>query len=177
VLVPADTWASKCLFDVALQTPGPAFVRLMRDPLFDLYEPGDSFRMGGSHVVLAGNDVTIATYGDIVFEAIGAAGILSAEGIRAEVIDLYSLKPFDRETLLGSLDKTGALVVAENHQKRNGLGYELSNFCLKHKIVAFDNLGLEDTFAESGSYNKLLGKYGLSKFHIAEAARRLLRRI
>jgi transketolase len=102
--------------------------------------------------------------------------MLAKNGIRAEVIDMYSVKPFDRETLVRSLDKTGALVVAENHQKRNGLGYELSNFCIKNKVVPFDNLGLEDTFAESGSYGKLLEKYGLSKTHIAGAARHLLRR-
>jgi len=176
VLVPADTWAAKKLFDVAMQTPGPVFVRLMRDPILDLYEPGDSFRLGGSHVVIEGSDVTIATYGDILFPAIEAAQLLAAEGIRAEVIDMYSVKPFDREGLLKSLDKTGALVVAENHQQRNGLGYELSNFCLKNRVVPFDNLGLEDTFAESGSYGKLLEKYGLSKTRIAEAAKRLLRR-
>jgi len=132
--------------------------------------------MGGSRVVIEGSDVTIATYGDIVFEAIGASAILAKEGIRAEVIDLYSVKPFDADTLVKSLDKTGALVVAENHQKRNGLGYELSNFCLKRKVVPFENLGLEDTFAESGSYAKLLEKYGLSRGHIAAAARRLLGR-
>ena len=176
VLVPADTWAAKKLFDTAMRTPGPVFVRLMRDPILDLYEEGDAFRMGGSHVVLEGSDVTIAAYGDILFEAIGAAETLAKEGIRAEVIDLYSVKPFDADTLLASLDKTGALVVAENHQKRNGLGYELSNFCLKNKVVPFDNLGLEDTFAESGSYGKLLEKYGLSGGHIAAAAKRLLRR-
>ena len=176
VLVPADTWAAKKLFDVAMQTPGPVFVRLMRDPILDLYEESDGFRMGGSRVVIEGSDVTIATYGDIVFEAIGASAILAKEGIRAEVIDLYSVKPFDADTLVKSLDKTGALVVAENHQKRNGLGYELSNFCLKRKVVPFENLGLEDTFAESGSYAKLLEKYGLSRGHIAAAARRLLGR-
>jgi transketolase len=176
VLVPADTGSSRKLFDVALQTPGPVFVRLMRDPILDLYEMSDSFRMGGSHVLIEGSDVTIVTYGDIVFEAIEAAAILAKNGIRAEVIDMYSVKPFDREALIRSLDKTGALVVAENHQKRNGLGYELSNFCLKNKVVPFDNLGLEDTFAESGSYPKLLEKYGLSKTHIADAAKRILRR-
>jgi transketolase len=149
----------------------------MRDHILDLYEPGDPFRMGGSHVVIEGTDVTIVSYGDIVFEAIGAAGILAKNGIRAEVIDMYSVKPFDREGLLKSLDKTGALVVAENHQRRNGLGYELSNFCLKNKVVPFENLGLEDTFAESGSYGKLLEKYGLSRARIAEAAKRILGRV
>ena len=176
VLVPADTWSSRKLFDVALQTPGPVFVRLMRDPILDLYETSDSFHMGGSHTVIEGTDVTIVTYGDIVFEAIEAASILRKDGIRAELIDMYSLKPFDREALVRSLDKTGALVVAENHQKRNGLGYELSNFCIKNKVVPFENLGLEDTFAECGSYRKLLEKYGLSKTRIADAAKRILRR-
>jgi transketolase len=127
-------------------------------------------------VVIEGSDITIASYGDIVFEAIGAAAILEKEGIRAEVIDLYCVKPFDREALVRSLNKTGALVVAENHQKRNGLGYELSNFCLKNHVVPFDNLGLEDTFAESGSYSRLLEKYGLSRHHIAQAAKRILGR-
>jgi len=173
VLVPADTVAAHKLFDVAMMNDGPVFVRLMRDPLFDIYDDTDSFELGGSTLVREGADITIATYGDILFQAIEAADILAADGIGAEIIDMYSVKPFDSERLLASLSKTGALLVAENHQKRNGLGYELSNFCLKNMPVPFDNLGLADTFAESGNYYKLLDKYGLSKNHIAEAARRI----
>jgi len=174
VFVPADTVAARKLFDAAVTTPGPVFVRLMRDPLFDIYEEGDDFVPGGSRVVREGKDITIVTYGDILFQALEAADMLVEEGIEAEVIDMYSVKPFDRETLLASLAKTGALLVAENHQKRNGLGYELSNFCLKQKPVAFDNLGLDDTFAESGAYYKLLEKYGISKHWIVKTAHLLI---
>jgi len=174
VLVPADTISSKKLFDVALATPGPVFVRLMRDPYYDIYEAGDEFSLAGSTLIREGSDVTIVSYGDIVFQALAAADELAQEGIRADVIDMYSIKPFDTTTLLASLTKTGALVVAENHQKRNGLGYELSNFCLKHKPVLFDNLGLDDTFAESGDYDKLIDKYGFSKNCITKSVKRLI---
>ena len=89
------------------------------------------------------------------------------------LVDRYD-QPFDRQALLKSIGKTGALLVAENHQRRNGLGYELSNFCLRRKTVLFDNLGLRDTFAESGNYEKLLEKYGISSNWIVNTARRLI---
>ena len=176
VLVPADTTASRKIFDQAIQTPGPVFVRLMRDPLFDIYDDNDGFEPGGSHLVREGEDITIVSYGDILFQALEAARELAAQGIQAEIIDMYSVKPFDRETLKDSISKTGALLVAENHQQRNGLGYELSNFCLKHHPVPFDNLGLRDTFAESGNYYKLLEKYGISANWIVKTAKDLIER-
>lgn len=176
VLVPADTIATRKIFDVAIQTSGPVFVRLMRDPLFDIYEDGDSFEIGGSHRVREGEDVTIVTYGDILFQALEAARTLEQNGIQAEIIDMYSIKPFDRQALLASIEKTGAMLVVENHQRRNGLGYELSNFCLRHRPVVFDNLGLRDTFAESGQYAKLLEKYGISSNWIVKTATELVKR-
>ncbi len=169
VLVPADTVSAAAMPVLALNTPGPVFVRLMRDPLFDIYGEDETFEMGGSTCVRAGSDVTIVSYGDILFQALEAADRLAEQGIQAEVLDFYSVKPWDEKGLMASLDKTGCLVVAENHQKRNGLGYELSNFLLRNRPVPFDNLGLADTFAESGNYYKLLEKYGMSAGHIADA--------
>jgi transketolase len=171
VLVPADSAAARGLFDVAMTTPGPVFTRLMRDPLFEIYGPSDTFALGGSTKPRAGADVTIVTYGDIVFQALQAADELASGGISAEVLDFYSVKPWDTRALSESLAKTGALVVAENHQARNGLGYELAAWCLKHAPVPFANLGLAHTFAECGPYAKVLAKYGLAAPSIAEAAR------
>jgi transketolase len=167
VLVPADTVSASAAFDIALATPGPVFTRLMRDPLFDLYGAGDKFQLGGSKVVRAGKDVTIATYGDIVFQSLAAADELAKRGIDAEVIDFYSIKPWDQATLAASLKKTRALVVAENHQKRNGFGYEAAVWALMNDPVPTALIGLEDTFAESGSYQKTLEKFGLSGSAIA----------
>ncbi|NJL72334.1 MAG: hypothetical protein HC888_12530 [Candidatus Competibacteraceae bacterium] len=175
VLVPCDAVSARAAFDLALDTPGPVFTRLMRDPLWDIYPAGERFSIGGSKVVRSGSDITIATYGDIVFQALEAADRLARRGIEAEVLDMYSVKPFDSRGLLKSVARTGALLVAENHQRRNGLGYEGAAFLLKQGMaVRFDILGLDDKFAESGNYFKVLGKYGLSGAKIAAAALRLL---
>ncbi|MDC0335923.1 hypothetical protein OAN24_03375 [Pseudodesulfovibrio sp.] len=168
-LVPADTASAKAMPQLAFETPGPVFVRLMRDPLFDIYSDDETFEIGGSKCVKEGTDVTIVSYGDILFQAIEAAEALAEKGISAEVLDFYSVKPWDEKALLASLDKTGCLVVAENHQKRNGLAYDISNFLLKNRPVPFDNLGLCDTFAESGDYYKVLEKYGMSASHIIQS--------
>jgi transketolase len=174
VLVPADSAAARGLFDVAMTTRGPVFTRLMRDPLFEVYGPSDPFVLGGSRRPREGADVTIVTYGDVVFQALLAADELASGGISAEVLDFYSIKPWDTAALAQSLAKTGALVVAENHQARNGLAYELATWCLKHAPVPFENLGLADTFAECGPYAKVLAKYGLAAPSIAEAARKVV---
>lgn len=175
VLAPADTESARKSVDVCMQTPGPCFVRLMRDPFFDIYRPDEEFHLGGSKVIRFGKDITIATYGDIVFQALEAAEELAKSGIDAEVIDLYSVKPLDYATVRSSVEKTGRLLVPEDHQKRNGIGYELAAYFLREYPIPFDHMGLEDTFAESGSYYKLIEKYGLSSAHIVERAQRLIK--
>ena len=176
VLVPADSAAASAAFDIALATPGPVFTRLMRDPMQELYGPNETFTLGGSKIVRKGKDVTLATYGDMVFQSLLAADELAKQGIDAEVIDFYSLKPWDQAALGESLKKTGALVVAENHQKRNGFGYEAAVWALQNAPVPTELIGLEDTFAESGAYLKTLDKFGLSGAKIAEKTARLVAR-
>jgi len=176
VLVPADTLAAKNCVDLVMKTSGPCFVRLMRDPLYDIYGPEDSFHMAGSHCLREGGDITIAAYGDIVFQALEAAETLSERGIEAEVLDLYSFKPLDYASVRKSIEKTGHLLVAEDHQKRNGMGYDLASYCLREYPVPFDHIGLEDTFAESGDYQSLIEKYGLSAAHITEKAEQIIKK-
>lgn len=176
VLVPADTVsAAKCV-DIVMQTPGPCFVRLMRDPFFDIYTKDEKFEMGGSKLLREGGDITIASYGDTVFQALEAAESLSREGIEADVLDLYSFKPLDYAAVRKSIEKTGRLLVAEDHQKRNGMGYDLASYSLREFPVPFDHIGLEDTFAESGDYYKLIEKYGLSARHIVDKAKAIVKK-
>ncbi len=176
VLVPCDEVSAGKLFDTAMQTPGPVFTRLMRDSLYNIYNDNDVFEIGGSHIIRTGSHITIATYGDIIFQALEAAEILAGEGIEAEVIDFYSVKPFDQCSLEKSITKTGVLLVAENHQARNGLGYEMAAWAIKNHPVVFNNIGLEDTFGESGEYLQILDKYGISARCIAERTRELIKK-
>ena len=174
VLVPADTTAARRCVETSFSVKGPVFNRLMRDPLFDIYPESEEFPLGGSKLLREGSDVTIVSYGDMVFQALAAAEELAKNGVEAEIIDLYSIKPYDQTAVLKSISKTGALVVVENHQAKNGVGYELAHLCLTHHPVPFANLGLKDTFAESGSYDQLLDAYGLSAAHVVDAAKRII---
>lgn len=174
VLCPADSAAAAGCFDTAMATTGPVFTRLMRDKLFDIYPSGEEFPLGGSKTLRKGTDITIVSYGDIVFQALEAAEILAKSHIEAEVIDMYSIKPFDASVLDASVSKTGALLVAENHQQRNGLGYELAHHILKTNPVPFDNAGLDDVFGESGDYSRIIDKYGLSAPKLADRAMKIL---
>ncbi len=176
VLCPCDERSAAEMFDLALGTPGPFYVRLMRDALMNVYGNSDTFTLGGSKTLESGSDVTIACYGDMVFQALEAAAALSKEGISAEVIDFYSIKPLDAAALTASVAKTGRLLVVENHQRRNGLAYAMSNLLLSGGIsCGFAGLGLDDTFGESGSYIKVIEKYGLGAGSIADKARALVR--
>jgi transketolase len=170
VFAPCDTISASRMFDLAVKTAGPVYTRLLRDPFFDIYEEKDVFVRGGSHVLVSGRDITIVTYGDMVFQALESAEILGKRHISAEVIDMYSIKPPDWQGIKTSVGKTGALLVVENHQKRNGLGYDIGIQLLKNCPVPFDNLGLDDCFAESGNYLSIIDKYGLSARYIADAA-------
>lgn len=174
VVCPSDPVSAAGMLDLALETPGPFFTRLMRDPLFELYKPDERFPLGGSKLLRKGKDLTIVSYGDIVFQALEAADRLAAAGIEAEVIDAYSIKPWDVEGITASVKKTGALLVVENHQARNGLGYDMGIHYLKNMPLPFDNLGIPDTFGESGDYLKVIDKYGISVNHIVPAAEKLV---
>ena len=177
ILVPADTNAARKCMDTVLDTAGPVYLRLMRDSYYNLYDESADFPLGGSHRVLEGADITICTYGDLLFQAVEAAEGLKERGVRAEVLDLYSIKPFDWAAVKASAEKTGSLIVLENHQKKNGLGYEIAFNLLKEGIsLPFEILGLQDTFAETGNYYKLIEKYGLSAGKIQETAMSLIGR-
>ncbi len=175
ILVPADTASARACIEEVIDVPGPAYLRLMRDSYYDIYSGSDTFPVGGSHRLIEGSDITIVSYGDVLFQAIQAAEALKEAGYSAEVLDLYSVKPFDWEAVKASVSKTGALLVAENHQKRNGLGYQIAYNLLREKMgVPFEVLGLQDTFAETGAYDSLIEKYGISSCAIQESAKTLV---
>lgn len=175
VFAPCDTASTRAIFDVTMETKGPVYCRLMRDSYYELYDESTTFHCGGSNTLVEGSDLTIVSYGDILFQALEAAKELRASGISVEVIDAYSVKPLDWESIRASIKKTGHIIIAEGHQQRNGMAYEIATRMAKDGISAkFNHIGLKDTFAESGSYPLLLEKYGLSAKHIIDCASEML---
>lgn len=161
--VPCDTNSARAIFDLSINTPGPFYTRLLRDSYYELYDEKAEFKVGGSNIIRKGSDITIATYGDSVFQALLAAENLEKVGINCEVIDFYSIKPFDYETLNNSISKTKRLFCVENHQRKNGMGYEIADYLITNGIfIPYKHIGINDTFAESGKYLDVINKYGIN---------------
>jgi transketolase len=120
--------------------------------------------------------VTIASYGTALHRSAAAARALAAEGIEAEVLDFPTLKPFDRELLLESVGKTGALVTVEDHSLVGGLKSIVAECLLEAGLaVRYRGLGIDDIYTESGKTAELRSLYGIDEAAVLRAARELAR--
>ncbi len=176
VIMPADTVATKELVSEAVEHEGPVYLRFTRDPVPVIYDNSFSFQIGKALTIREGNDVSLIAIGDMVCKALEAADILRKEGIQARVIDMHTLKPIDKETVIKSAQETGAIVTVEDHTILNGLGSAVAEVAGENKPVPLKRIGLKDTFAESGKYEELLIKYKLSTKDIVEAAKEVIKK-
>lgn len=175
VLSPADEHAMAACVRLAVETDGPFFIRAGRPKAKILYSGPEGFTVGGSRQLLDGGDITLAAHGLMVAECVQAAEILDAEGIEARVLDLYSIKPLDREAIRNAAAETGALVVAEEHLADGGLGVRVAQVVAEEAPCPMEFVGLSG-YAESGTPDELLDKYGMRAANVVEAARKCLAR-
>ncbi len=174
VLVPADYESAKAAIRLAAATDGPVYVRMGRAKVPQVYEPGFQMALGGSRVLRAGGDVTLLACGVEVNEALKAADALAAEGIDAEVVDVYSVKPLDEATILASVKKTGRVVTCEEHSVYGGMGSVVASLLAVAQPTPMRMIGTRDTFGTSASFEELMAHYGVDAPAIAAAARDLM---
>ena len=173
VLVPADYPATRAALRLAATTPGPVYVRMGRLPVAAVYDDDVELSVGGSRVLREGTDVTIVACGVEVGEALAAAVLLAAEGVSAEVVDAYSVKPLDEATICASAAKTGRVVTAEEHSVATGLGAAVAELLAERQPTPMRLVGMR-SFGTSAPGAELLGHFGLDAAGIARAARELL---
>lgn len=174
VLYPSDANQTVQLVEQLGDRGGICYLRTSRGAVPTLYGPDERFPIGGSKVLREGSDVTLVGAGVTLHEALRAADLLADEGLRARVIDLYSIKPIDVDTLRRAAVETGALVTAEDHWPEGGLG-EAVLAALAHAGVQAPVrlLGVRE-MPGSGKPAELLRQAGIDAESIAEAARRAL---
>jgi transketolase len=175
VLSPADEKSMAACVALAAETFGPFFLRAGRPKMPVIYESAEGFAVGGSRELLEGSDITLMAHGLMVAECIRAAEQLDAEGVSARVIDMYSVKPLDREAIRKAAQETGAIVVAEEHLVDAGLGVRVSQVVAEEAPCPMGFVGLTD-YAESGTPDELLDKYGMRAANVVQAARKVLAR-
>ncbi len=174
VIMPADYYATRALVRAAVAHRGPVYLRFTRDSVPVIYGPDDTFEIGRGKQLRSGGDVSIVAIGDMVCQAMAAADLLAGRGIEADVIDSHTLKPLDDALILQSAARTRHVVTVEDHQVQGGLGSAVAELLGEELPTPMHRIGLRDTFAESGPYDRLLEKYGMDVAHICAAAEKML---
>ena len=168
VIVPADCNECKQAVEFAAQYKGPVYIRVSRNSLPDIYPENYKFNINKAVVLNEGQDLTIISNGDILSEAIKASELLEAKGIKAEVISMPVVKPFDKETVINSAKKTNFVVTVENHSINGGLGSAVCEVLSENYPTKVLRIGMKDEFGQSGGVNELLKHYGLDGESIAK---------
>ena len=176
VIVPADYEQTRQATLAIAKHHGPVYLRFGRPKVPVFIQPEAPFEIGKIQRIITGSDVTIAACGHLVWEAVQAALELAKDGISAEVLNVHTVKPLDEATLVESAKRTGAVVVAEEHQRLGGLGGSVAQCLASHHPTKMDFVAVEDQFGESGTPAQLMAKYGLDAKTIVEKTRALLGR-
>jgi transketolase len=172
ILAPADYEEAKKATLAAAQYRGPVYIRFGREKIPKVTTPKTPFKIGKAQVFVEGTDATVVACGPLVYEAIKAAQWLYPK-IKVEVINSPTIKPLDKETLIKSVQKTGAVVTAEEAQIIGGLGGAVAETLGENCPAPIQRVGVKDTFGESGSPDELMDKYGLRAKDIIQAVKKI----
>jgi transketolase len=175
VIAPADEFAMKALVRRAAEHNGPVFLRAGRPKVAIVYNSDSPFEIGKAVQLVDGADVTLIAHGLMVAESIRAAEQLEKHHIDARVIDMHTIKPIDREAIARAARETKAIVVAEEHLLDGGLGVRVAQVVAETEPCVMEFVGLS-SYAESGSPDAVLEKYGMTAASVVEAARKAVSR-
>lgn len=176
VLVPADYASARAAIKLAAKTPGPVYVRMGRASVPCVYDDDVELEIGRAYVLREGADATIVACGVEIREALAAADALAERGVSAEVIDAFSVKPLDEETILASVAKTGRVVVAEEHSVIGGLGSAVAELLAEKHPAPCAFVGMRDRFGKSGEFEELMSYFGLDSAAVVEAVEKVMAR-
>ncbi|MBR6001954.1 MAG: transketolase family protein [Bacteroidales bacterium] len=176
VINPCDYNQTKAATIAAAKFDGPVYLRFGRPGVPNFTPADQEFEIGPAIIFNEGKDVSIFATGHLVWEALGAAEALEAEGISAEVVDIATIKPLDEEAVLASVRKTGVAVVAEEHNMAGGLGEAIAGVLAAKCPKPLEYVNGGDRFGESGTPAALMEAYGLNAAGIVAAVKKALAR-
>ncbi len=173
VIAPGDSVEAEKATLAMAADKRPNYMRLAREKTPILTTEKTPFEIGKAYVFHEGTDVTIIATGTMTYQAMVAADMLKSDGISAEVVHVPTIKPLDVQTILASVEKTGAVVTAEEAQINGGLGGTIAELLGEELPTPMIRIGMRDRFGESGEPTELLEHFGLTATHIAMAAHQL----
>ena len=155
---------------------GPVYLRFGRPKVPNFTHENQKFEIGKAVTLEEGSDLTIIATGHLVWEAIEACKALKEININAEVINIHTIKPLDRDAIIKSVKKTKCVVTAEEHMLNGGLGESIAQLLSRELPTPLEMVGVNDTFGESGTPRQLMEKYGLTSSDIVKASKKVVSR-
>lgn len=175
VYIPSDAYQTEALTKALLKDEKPAYIRVGRNAVDPVYEEGNvPFEMDHATVVCDGSDVAIVACGEMVKPAKDAAKLLGQEGISVRVLDMYCVKPLDREAVIETAKNVKAIVTVEEHAPFGGLGSMVAQVVGEHCLKKVVNLSLPDAPVITGTSKEVFDHYGLNAEGIAAKVREIL---
>ena len=176
ILVPSDERTMAAAVKAAAAHRGPVYIRSSRGEFPQCHADDDcEVEVGKAFVVRTGTDVTIAACGLMTGVSLDAAAMLADRGVQARVLDMVSVKPIDRAAVIAAARETGAIVTAEEHLVRGGLGAAVAQAVVETHPVPVRFIGIHDTYLESGSVEELMARHHLTAEDIVKAAEDVIR--
>ncbi|MEK9614376.1 MAG: transketolase C-terminal domain-containing protein [Flavobacteriaceae bacterium] len=176
VINPCDFNQTKAATIAIADHKGPTYLRFGRPKVANFTTPEMGFEIGKGITLNSGTDVTLVATGHLVWESLLAAEELEKEGIHVEVINIHTIKPLDEKIILNSIQKTGCLVTAEEHNYLGGLGESIAGLLARKHPTPMEFVATNDTFGESGTPAQLMEKYGLNKETIIQKVHTVLKK-
>jgi transketolase len=175
VLCPCDANETKQCFVAAVeQISGPVFIRYAREALANFTNPVEKIFPGKSKLLKSGKDIGIIACGSMVYTSLKVSELLEKYNIYSSVLNLYSIKPIDKEAIINLAKITNKIITLEEHQISGGMGSAVSEVLSQNFPVKIKILGIKDTFGESGTPQELLFKYNLNEISIFNSIQKFL---
>ncbi len=176
VINTADYNQTKAATIAIAEYNGPVYIRFGRPKVPNFTKENQKFEIGKAVLFKKGKDLTIFATGHLVWKALKASEILEDKGISAEVINIHTIKPLDKNTVIESVRKTKAVVTAEEHLRNGGLGDSIAQFLSRNLPTPIEMVAVDDSFGESGKSEDLLKKYNIDIPNIVAASETVIMR-
>lgn len=175
IILPADRHETRKMVEELVKNNQPAYIRIGRNPVPDVYESGDyGFKIGKAVTMVEGEDITIIAAGETVKIAVESAKELLQNGISCRVLNMHTLKPLDEEAVIKAAKETGHIITVEEHSIFGGLGAAVSQVVVENCPVPVKILGIPDEPAVPGKSEEVFKHYGLSTANINKIALKML---
>lgn len=172
---PTDNAQLKALLPEIIKYNGPVYIRMFRKKAADIFDESDTFDLFKAKKIKDGKDVSILCSGIMVEETLKANEILKKEGIDAEIINIHTIKPLDKKTIIESILKTGAVVTVENHNIIGGLKSAISEVVCENCPVPMRSIGIKDKFGQVGKMPFLKEVYEMLDTDIVKAVKECIK--